>query len=624
METPNGSSDLLSSTSPTAATSSVNNNKSDDDDDPSVRTRIKDALTTNQIEHDLQQKTNQIVADYANFVSEMDMIEDNLGLNNGSSHSADDEEYDNHHQQQQQQRPMQLPRVGWGDDEENTHANNTSHRHQPQDAPETLQIPPPKSKHRHGSSSQSESIILRTLSASRNNSDGMVDLAPIPEDYSLHGGAWPSYYPGFTDCYSYDYDEDRKKVYRYRMCGRLGTRRGLIVGVVIVALLGVMVSFYRESPTQQLQQPNLNSDAVNPTTSYHPPEHMKLTKEQSEMYEIISTSLHPLWFDRSSGWNGTAYLQAYQFCSSIGVNKRVPCPYTAYCPLGSAYIPLGGIKDEPNGSWAPVYNSPNAWVQVGSEGTCELYESRYGKPPMWGLTGEGDEEITRHVMCCLDAEDMDLPKLPDVNEESMASDLYSRPPSIEEDNPDSAPGSAGSDATSAAVDSSISKETPSETTTTTSEVPKVVDTHSKQQSSQTQQQSTEGVQIVDPDPLIGSYFEPVWFDRKHNWTGTTPEEGEEFCRTNAGNRSLCPYPAVCPKGPEGLPFGGIRGEKGMAQLSLWMPMLPWGNMGFQYVGVGPKNTCGYISDQSEFGDEEQYPESVTGFLMCCKVKDIQG
>ena len=44
-------------------------------------------------------------------------------------------------------------------------------------------------------------------------------------------------------------------------------------------------------------------------------------------------------------------------------------------------------------------DSANDWVQVGNEDPC--IRNEYQKPPDWSMTGSGDEEITRHVICCL-------------------------------------------------------------------------------------------------------------------------------------------------------------------------------------------------------------------------------
>jgi len=105
----------------------------------------------------------------------------------------------------------------------------------------------------------------------------------------------------------------------------------------------------------------------------------------------------PIWFGRSA-WKGKSYLDAIEFC---GRREMVPCPYEAYCPLGPGIHLQEGMKNDAT-SWAPIIDVPNGWVQVGSINTCQLYNSLYPHPPLWGLDGVGNEEITQHIMCCND------------------------------------------------------------------------------------------------------------------------------------------------------------------------------------------------------------------------------
>lgn len=116
-------------------------------------------------------------------------------------------------------------------------------------------------------------------------------------------------------------------------------------------------------------------------------------------------SLEPLPFDRDSGWNGSTYLEALQFCAQKV--SRVPCPYQGYCPMGIGNTPFGGMKDSVN--WSPIIDAPNAWVQIGDEDTCLLYSELNRSPPRWGLTGKNAEDITRNIKCCLEEPLMESP-----------------------------------------------------------------------------------------------------------------------------------------------------------------------------------------------------------------------
>ena len=117
-------------------------------------------------------------------------------------------------------------------------------------------------------------------------------------------------------------------------------------------------------------------------------------------------------------------------------------PYIAYCPLGPGNAPLGGVKIdmemEKGGSWAPIFNGrgdeQHDWVQLGSEGTCELYSRLYHEPPPWGNeAGTHDEEIARHVMCCLETVDGAYRGDEGKGLPSNDPDWIDRPPKVEED-----------------------------------------------------------------------------------------------------------------------------------------------------------------------------------------------
>ena len=74
------------------------------------------------------------------------------------------------------------------------------------------------------------------------------------------------------------------------------------------------------------------------------------------------------------------------------------CDYAAYCPFGEGSVPNGGLKEDV--SWAPPSNSQDRWVGLGSNASCVEYETLYPAEPLWSLTVDGNEEITRHTMCC--------------------------------------------------------------------------------------------------------------------------------------------------------------------------------------------------------------------------------
>ena len=122
--------------------------------------------------------------------------------------------------------------------------------------------------------------------------------------------------------------------------------------------------------------------------------------------------------------------------------------------------------------------------------------------PSWGITGDNNEEITRHIMCCqgapyIDSLTLTLPSasVPDVS------------PSINETDDTAGPSLV------------ILPDQPM----TNMEV-EVLDSH-----------------------------HPVWFDTGAGWTGTTYDDARAFCESHdsvgGGTLHLCPLSAFCPDGP---------------------------------------------------------------------------
>lgn len=148
--------------------------------------------------------------------------------------------------------------------------------------------------------------------------------------------------------------------------------------------------------------PGSEPDAASPNKINETPAEPKHTMEETEEYEGIAEMYEPTWFERDT-WSGQTYLEALQFCGQLGEDRGI-CPYEAICPLGVDSEPLGGYREEPNGAWVPISDDENQWVQVSHKfgSACIRYDHEHQEGnPRWGLTGEDDEDLTRHVACCL-------------------------------------------------------------------------------------------------------------------------------------------------------------------------------------------------------------------------------
>ena len=123
-----------------------------------------------------------------------------------------------------------------------------------------------------------------------------------------------------------------------------------------------------------------------------------------EIQEIVEASgYEPVWYDRSSGWEGRTYDEAAAYCAhnhAGGLGEL--CPYEAVCPTGPRNVPIGGIFPYSSSvQWLALADSYNDWVMVGpGEDVCRTYVNVHYESPAWGLTGENSEEITQAVICC--------------------------------------------------------------------------------------------------------------------------------------------------------------------------------------------------------------------------------
>lgn len=331
-------------------------------------------------------------------------------------------------EQQSSPRPLQLPKIGWDDDGGDNEAI------QPENTTD-MAIPPvtntEKTFHRSGSMSRSV----------------QSDLTSIPEDFSIHGGAWPGY-PDIVLCC--DYDADKRK---YRKCSpRLRLKLCALITVMAVIATGMMMLTNRQQKQEALksqQQQLLQQELFDSEMDSQESRNNGYEGDGVDLYQAIVDSFDPIMFDDRTSqwdeWDGT-YFHAYKFCGKEF--SRSPCPYIAYCPMGPGRPPLGGVKVSSADSWAPINNlmhdedgmSHNDWVQLGSKGTCELYTTRYGHPPEWGsFRGNGDMiqnetptalHVELSVMCCTDSSGG---AGDDRRSVSTDPDSIRRPPTLEED-----------------------------------------------------------------------------------------------------------------------------------------------------------------------------------------------
>jgi len=316
-----------------------------------------------------------------------------------------------------------------------------------------------------------------------------------------------------------------------------------------------------------------------------------LPPEQQEqmVYQAVTETYLPQWYGRREGWEGQTYLAAVEFCSTKH-DGYLPCPYEAICPFGPGSQPLGGYKDEPEGTWAPMGDRPNTWVSVSHNvgKSCvrfsDLDVSELSEEgPEWGLTGTESEAFTRHVMCCVGN-----PK-----KGSLAS-------SIGGDGADS----SSSSSSSGGMPSQMASPTDTAATTTATY------THPSQEVQALYEKSAER-------------YQPVWYDRQKGWNGQTYADAAQFCADSKEGYLPCPYEAICPNGPVSPPLGGFK-SSGNDQGS-WVPMLEIPNEWVQVSageGVCSPYTVRYPDQQEgpEWGVTGEGSEAMTRHLICCSTE----
>jgi len=195
------------------------------------------------------------------------------------------------------------------------------------------------------------------------------------------------------------------------------------------------------------------------------------------------------------------------------------------------------VMDDNGLAWAPIRDTWNEWVQVGNGGQqCVTYVGMYKKRPDWGTPGSQDsEEITQHIMCCLEQplgdDNFDTPKLP-------------TPPDVEAehgenvDDPIPPPPLTGGTLSDVTDDDIIDK-------------PHV---DMDEDNTTGPAFTNEKTVLTKFDVQVRDEYNPFWFDENDGWDGSTYEASRRFCESipNGPDSTfhLCPIKALCPNGFE--------------------------------------------------------------------------
>lgn len=240
-----------------------------------------------------------------------------------------------------------------------------------------------------------------------------------------------------------------------------------------------------------------------------------------------------------------------------------------YCPGKTGKLIEGTMDD--GISWAPIRDEANGWVQVGAGGKeCDVYldsDEKQSYPYKIGVTGKANEEMTGHIMCCLQtplSDDTLNDSSNEADDTKQDGDVAPFSPNL--DLPESPPND-NSHLNSADVDKWYLQQ-------------------------------------------IMKKYNPRWFDRESKWIGTTYQDAVSFC-FSVDKKVPCPYSVYCPKGPTGDIIFNLAFDEGES----WAAT---GDRMNQFVQVGKKDECNRVTAENPSGYAENNGGiDVMSHLMCC-------
>ena len=197
-----------------------------------------------------------------------------------------------------------------------------------------------------------------------------------------------------------------------------------------------------------------------------------------------------------------------------------------YCPGHGGQLIFNEVFDDKISSWAPVKDSWNEWVQVGSIGTqCTIYSETFHQTPDFGSMNAADtKSFSSQIMCCLDQ------PLEDAT-------LVENSPDVVVDETNSSSGASGATPEVSSHAGAGNSSPPSDTLS-----------------------------------AMAKFLNPIWYSTNvGGWPGGSYDDAIQFCVEKG--HTLCSRTVVCPMGPT---FPAIEGawvagtDKSSEQ---WVPVI---------------------------------------------------
>ena len=105
------------------------------------------------------------------------------------------------------------------------------------------------------------------------------------------------------------------------------------------------------------------------------------------LHDRIDKGLKPVPHNRFSGWSGSTYREALEFCQSRASDARGLCSFASLCPNGTGEA--SPIQFENGPVYAPIEGIVDTWVEIGNQGQCQV-QTRLPKLI----------DVTRYALCC--------------------------------------------------------------------------------------------------------------------------------------------------------------------------------------------------------------------------------
>ena len=179
-------------------------------------------------------------------------------------------------------------------------------------------------------------------------------------------------------------------------------KRGMGMILVLVAIIAISLGVKSRNKEEQLSK--LEGEMANAESNTE-----NGTPHSNNANDYMTNAFEPKLYNRSTGWEGTTYIEALVYCGNIQdpANEYLICPYGAICPNGPDTEPITGFPtiayDMPNIDdvrYVPLLDQPNSWVQIGRKNSCIKYYDMHGTNPTWGVNIRENEVETRELICC--------------------------------------------------------------------------------------------------------------------------------------------------------------------------------------------------------------------------------